>query len=1013
MPSIVFNLYIFAGLIMFYCCYSQQQQEHFIIRILEKLPVHSEVTNLRRLLLSQNLTESNSVDFTLARRDEFPYMFFLINHSSRGILTIRKEIDRDELCRLRRCRCDTWCDLELEIFVNSDQFNIELITIRILDQNDHTPQFSSVNNQLNLTIVENAPIGAMIKLEPAIDHDQGQNGIIGYSITSSTALPFSLRYDLARGDLSLVIEENLDRELIASYIFDIIAHDGGNQTGILHVYLHIDDVNDSPPKFDQSTYTIHNISENLSINSILIRVHATDDDEGVNGEITYHLINRDNCFDIDQMTGDVRLVCLLDYETKTTYRVEIEARDGGEGSKTEFCTLIIYLIDENDNYPLIDIYPNDIQHGLRNVDLSLSESLPINSLILSLAITDQDSGDNGRVTWRLDRIPSLPFELIRLTETTGEIRTKRLLDREYISEYNFKLEAHDHGKPKSKSSHLNIHINILDENDNAPRFRQDDIRVTISEHVKINYSNGYEIYQIQADDFDQGRNGEISYSILNSKNQYFQIDSQTGIIRAMKEFDRKQQDIYLLKIQAMDKGIPPLSSNATVTFIIVPRNEYPPICNIDKNSASLFIMENSKQGTIVSTISCRDDDKNIENGQMNIHARWWFDDKEANKTKSNIPFEIITKNNASDSTIEIIIIVNGSIDRELISSYQLLLTISDNGNSPQSTNISFSIEILDENDNCPQLHIERSFIMINRDITQQDFLMHLIASDNDQGQNGQIIFELSSHTAPSFIYLYSNGTLFVQTNSSLIQEESLIILHIQISDHGQPTPCLIVETLRLFLGSNRTDWLTVLKKNDQISSNFIAEQLQQGKRMAHGSSIQSTLKPSRLFKSSVISSFASRKQVLITIIGSIILITIVIIILSVCFVGRSHKKTNKKKSLIKPNSLSNCPYSLANGKRIASSSPLKSRLCYEDDSPTHNYTNLKSMNPIIVVGGLSSHSSSSADSTTRFNTARNRSLNATYSYTPIGTSDELTPVDFDDDQNDGIHSGMELMMTTV
>ena len=149
----------------------------------------------------------------------------------------------------------------------------------------------------------------MIKLEPAVDHDQGQNGIIGkeiellflsmdwhrssfsgYSITSATALPFSLRYDLSRGDLSLVIKENLDRERVSSYSFDIIAHDGGNQTGLLHVYLNIDDVNDSPPKFDQSVYTLQNISENLPMNSIVMQVHATDDDQGVNGEITYYLL---------------------------------------------------------------------------------------------------------------------------------------------------------------------------------------------------------------------------------------------------------------------------------------------------------------------------------------------------------------------------------------------------------------------------------------------------------------------------------------------------------------------------------------------------------------------------------------------------------------------------------------------------------------------------------------------------------------------------------------------------
>lgn len=174
MPSTIF---IVLMLIIISCCYCQQQDDHLIIRTIEKLPVHTEVINLRRLLFPKTLSDNINVDFSLVKRDEFPYMYFLINHSSRGILTIRKEIDRDELCRLRRCRCDTWCDLELEIIINSDKFYIEFITIRIIDRNDHKPVF--INNQVNLTIVENAQIGAMIKLEAAVDHDQAQNSIIG------------------------------------------------------------------------------------------------------------------------------------------------------------------------------------------------------------------------------------------------------------------------------------------------------------------------------------------------------------------------------------------------------------------------------------------------------------------------------------------------------------------------------------------------------------------------------------------------------------------------------------------------------------------------------------------------------------------------------------------------------------------------------------------------------------------------------------------------------------------
>ncbi|CAF5130979.1 unnamed protein product, partial [Rotaria socialis] len=71
---------------------------------------------------------------------------------------------------------------------------------------------------------------------------------------------------------------------------------------------------------------------------IISRVHAIDDDDGVNGEINYYLISQDNCFHVDAVTGDIRVRCLLDYETQTTHRLEIEARDKGEGYKTDFCT---------------------------------------------------------------------------------------------------------------------------------------------------------------------------------------------------------------------------------------------------------------------------------------------------------------------------------------------------------------------------------------------------------------------------------------------------------------------------------------------------------------------------------------------------------------------------------------------------------------------------------------------------------------------------------------------------
>lgn len=143
---------------------------------------------------------------------------------------------------------------------------------------------------------------------------------------------------MSRPDLSLVVETSLDRETISFYEFDVVAFDGGNQTGRQHVRVNIADVNDSPPKFDRSIYVLKNISEHLSIDSIVFRLQAHDNDTGVNSELNYSLLNDEPCFVVDSLTGDVRLRCLLDYETKSNYRLYFEVRDQGEGSKTDFCT---------------------------------------------------------------------------------------------------------------------------------------------------------------------------------------------------------------------------------------------------------------------------------------------------------------------------------------------------------------------------------------------------------------------------------------------------------------------------------------------------------------------------------------------------------------------------------------------------------------------------------------------------------------------------------------------------
>ena len=203
---------------------------------------------------------------------------------------------------------------------------------------------------------------------------------------------------------------------------------------------------------------------------------------------------------------------------------------------------------------MIDYYPADLPFESNKLRISVSEWLPVNSLILSFSVLDRDSDANGRVAWTMDPPVGLPFELLRLTENAGELRSTQLLDREHRSEYDLTIRAYDQGEPAPKFSQLNVHVRILDENDHKPIFREENVRATISEHVAVDDERGYEVYRLRADDADAGLNGEIIFSLVANERRLFQIDAQSGTIRAMKPFDRKQQDTYLVRVRADDRG---------------------------------------------------------------------------------------------------------------------------------------------------------------------------------------------------------------------------------------------------------------------------------------------------------------------------------------------------------------------------------------------------------------------------------------------------------------------------
>ena len=205
----------------------------------------------------------------------------------------------------------------------------------------------------------------------------------------------------------------------------------------------------------------------------------------------------------------------LDYEQQREYGVRIVAYDGGSPSLSSTLSLNIIVQDTNDNEP-------KFEKSLYQVDVD--ESLPKDSQILSLKAVDADQGKNGRLEYRITDSDTVTDQLLGILPSSGIIFLKKQLDREQVESLAFSVIVRDQGVP-SLSSSTRVKINIADSNDNKPMFRQSEYRVEVSENVPLDSS----LVQVEASDGDQGRNGQISFSI-KTQNRRFRIEPSTGKI---------------------------------------------------------------------------------------------------------------------------------------------------------------------------------------------------------------------------------------------------------------------------------------------------------------------------------------------------------------------------------------------------------------------------------------------------------------------------------------------------
>ncbi|XP_059201777.1 protocadherin alpha-2-like isoform X8 [Centropristis striata] len=587
-----------------------------------------------------------------------------------GNLFVDERIDREELCPNV-----VKCSLKIQAVLNNPM-TAHRIEVNVLDINDNSPDF--IEKTYSLNISESSLTGERYLLPVAEDADIGSNSVKSYKLSQNEHFSLDVQSGGEHGvSAELVLQKALDREKQSVITLLLTAIDGGKppRSGSLQIHVNVLDVNDNIPVFSKSLYKVR-VPENTAHGTVVIKLNATDLDEGMNSKILYSLIKRrntdpSNIFDLNPETGEITVKGTLDYEETAAYEVRVQAMDQGISPRSAHAKLLIEIIDVNDNAPEISV---------TSLMTPVKEDAELGTIVALVTVSDKDGGNNGVTNCKV--VGSVPFKLRSNYKNDYSLVVDGPLDRENTSLYNVTITATDEGSPPLSSNRI-ITVHVSDVNDNAPRFTEPVINV----YLKENSPTGSVIYTIKAFDPDVDSNSRLTYTLLDSNpknipiSSILNINSDTGDIITLQSFNYEELKTFQFKVQATDSGVPPLSSNVTVNVLILDENDNNPTIlapyseHGSVNSES--IPYSAEAGYFVAKIRAVDADSGY-NALLSYHL---------SEPKGNNLFrigtstgEIRTKRRMSDNDLK---------------THPLVVLVSDNGEPSLSATVSIDVVVVE------------------------------------------------------------------------------------------------------------------------------------------------------------------------------------------------------------------------------------------------------------------------------------------------------------------------------
>lgn len=627
----------------------------------------------------------------------------------------------------------------VEIRTANPKSSFTTVTILLTDVNDNSPEF--VEDPYVVTLNENTTeIFSTVLTLSATDKDSGDNGRVLYEFDQTISNDFTLNSETGE----LILQTELDYETTNQYVFLVYARDEGvdSRSTQVQVTIFVENANDLPPVFRQPSYQT-SVNEGATSFLAPLTVRADDNEDGT-VRVSYRIVQgqtSDLAFNLDPVSGSLILFRGLRFEetdrdanNQTTGRIEltVEASDNGNPPQTALVTVTIYVIDLNNHSPVLNpqVYSKE-----------LSELAAPGTVVAEIKGSDDDDGDFGKITYRMD---SGGYDNFAVDPDSGivTVNDPQNFDYDLFKSYIVRIKATDGGSPQ-RTAFATINVVINDANNKAPEFAENIYIERVNEDSPLNHV----ILTVFATDRDSTE--DLRYRIVEGTIRARDVDG--ALLTSTSEYDylnaiginEENGDVFVNG--PLDKDVAlEIAFDVEVEDIAAAEETKP---QTDTTQVSLTVTGEIDDGIILEFL-----DLNVMN--ENSFDEFTLVATDPLNPQDNLQFYKDSGSSFFDVSLAGIVKANQEIDFETDPPVHRVVVRAVALDSRRSATATVTISILDVNDNAPEFDQPFYYASIDEDALFPTLVTTIRATDVDSSTYGPIVYRIGSSVSSSDFELF-------------------------------------------------------------------------------------------------------------------------------------------------------------------------------------------------------------------------------------------------------------------